>query len=89
VYLTSSRNSAWVFDTRSVAHICNSKQGLRTKRQLAKDEVTMCVDNGSKVDVISIGTLPLHLPPGLVLNLNKCYLVHALSMNIISESCLV
>jgi hypothetical protein len=25
VYLTSSRNSAWVFDTGSVAHICNSK----------------------------------------------------------------
>ncbi|KAK1644648.1 hypothetical protein QYE76_062453 [Lolium multiflorum] len=26
VYLTSSRSSTWVFDTGSVAHICNSKQ---------------------------------------------------------------
>ncbi|KAK1608146.1 hypothetical protein QYE76_031819 [Lolium multiflorum] len=26
VYLTGSRSSAWVFDTGSVAHICNSKQ---------------------------------------------------------------
>src|SRR3954468_16209720 len=26
VYLTSTRSSAWVFDTGSVAHICNSKQ---------------------------------------------------------------
>ena len=30
------------------------------KRRLAKDEVTMRVGNGSKVDVIAVGTLPLH-----------------------------
>src|SRR5215216_4117394 len=89
VYLTSSRSSAWVFDTGSVAHICNSKQELQNKRRLAKDEVTMRVGNGSKVDVIAVGTLPLHLPSGLVLDLNNCYLVPALSMNIISGSCLV
>ncbi|KAK1698800.1 hypothetical protein QYE76_015497, partial [Lolium multiflorum] len=89
VYLTGSRSSAWVFDTGSVAHICNSKQELRNKRSLARDEVTMRVGNGSKVDVIAVGTLPLHLPSGLVLNLNNCYLVPALSMNIISGSCLM
>ena len=89
VYLTNARNSAWVFDTGSVANICNSRQGLRIKRRLAKDEVTMRVGNGSKVDVIAIGTLPLHLPSGLVLDLNNCYLVPALSMSIISGSCLM
>ena len=73
----------------SVANICNSKQGLQIKRTLAKDEVTMRVGNGSKVDVIAVGTLPLHLPSGLVLDLNNCYLVPALSMNIISGSCLM
>ena len=31
VYLTNA-SSALVFDTGSVAHICNSKQGLRIKR---------------------------------------------------------
>ena len=41
VYLTNARSSAWVFDTSSVAHICNSKQGLWIKRRLAKDEVTI------------------------------------------------
>ena len=46
----------------------------------------MHVGNGSKVDVIAAGTLPLHLPSGLVLDLNNCYLVPALSMNIISGS---
>ena len=59
------------------------------KRRLAKDEVTMRVGNGSKVDVITVGTLPLHLPLGLVLDLNNCYLVPALSMKIISGSCLM
>ena len=29
----------------------------------------MRVGNGSKVDVIAVGTLPLHLPSGLVLDL--------------------
>ena len=41
VYLTNARSSTWVFDTGSVANICNSKQGLWIKRRLAKDEVTM------------------------------------------------
>ena len=49
----------------------------------------MRVGNGSKVDVIGVSTLPLHLPSGLVLDLNNCYLVPALSMNIISGSCLM
>ena len=37
-----------------------------------------------KVDSIVIGTLPLHLPLGLVLDLNNFYLMPAFSMNIIS-----
>ena len=89
VYLTSTRSSTWVFDTGSVANICNSVQGLRNKRQLARDEVTMRVGNGSRVDVIAVGTLPLHMPSGLVINLNNCYFVPALSMNIVSGSCLM
>ena len=49
----------------------------------------MRVGNGSKVDVITVGTLPLHLPPGLVMNLHNCYLVPSLSMNIVSGSRLI
>ena len=89
LFVTNARSSTWVFDTGSVANICNSKQGLQNKRALAKDEVMMRVGNGSKVDVIGVSTLPLHLPSGLVLGLNNCYLVPALSMNIISGSCLM
>ena len=32
VYLTNARSSAWVFDTGSIAIICNSKHGLRIKQ---------------------------------------------------------
>ena len=48
----------------------------------------MHVRNGSKVDLIAV-SIPLHLPSGLVLDLNNFYLVPALSMNIISGSCLM
>ena len=86
MYLTITHSISWIFDTGAVAHICISKQELQNKRRLAKDEVMMRVGNGSKVDVITVSTLPLHLPTGLVLNLNNCYLVPALSMNIVSGS---
>ena len=89
VFLTNARSSAWVFDTSSVSHICKSKHKLRNKQRLAKDEVTMRVGNGSKVDVIAVGMLPQHPPLGLVLDLNNCYLVPSLSMNIISGSSLL
>ena len=49
----------------------------------------MRLRSGSMVDVIALDTLPLHLCSGLVLDLNNCYLVPALSMNIISGSCLL
>jgi hypothetical protein len=59
LFLVVSRCSAWVFDTGSIAHICNSKQELRNRRRLAKDEVMMRVGNGSKVDVIAVSMLAL------------------------------
>ena len=54
VYFTSVHNSPWVYDTGSVAIIGDLKQKLRTKRILAKGEVTMCVGSVSKVDEITI-----------------------------------
>ena len=54
VYLTSTPSSTWVLDTGSVADIGNSKQKLWNKLRLAKGEVTMCVGNISKDDMITI-----------------------------------
>jgi hypothetical protein len=46
------------------------------------------VGNGAKVAVLAVGTYHLSLPSGLVLELNNCYCIPALSKNIISSSCL-
>ena len=59
VYFTSVYSNPSVFDTGSVAYICNSKQGLRIKRRLAKGELTICVGSVSNVDMIKHRTLPL------------------------------
>ena len=57
VYLTRACNSTWVFDTGSIANICNSKQGLWIKRRLANNKVTMRVGNGSEVEAVQGETL--------------------------------
>jgi hypothetical protein len=46
----------------------------------------MRVGNGQRVDILAEGTLHLQLLYGMILVLNKCYYVLALSMNIISGS---
>ena len=86
VYFTSVHSKPRVFDTASLAKISHSKQELQNKQRLVKGEVTMCVGSGSKIDMIIIAHSLFF--SGLVLNLNKCYLVFALSMNMI-WSCLL
>ena len=81
----SNRSVPWVFDTCSIAKISNSKQELQNKWRQVEGQVIMCVGSGSKIDMIIIA---LPILSGLVLNLNKCYLVFALSMNMII-SCLM
>ena len=81
VYLTSVYRNPSVFDTGSVAKSSNSKREVQNKQRLVKGEVTMCVGSSSKIDVIKHRTLPL--PSGLLLNLNNCYLVFALSIDMI------
>src|SRR3954468_23157516 len=48
----------------------------------------MRVGNDCQVEVLAVDTMHLSLPLGLVLILNKCYYVPALSVNIVSGSCL-
>ena len=59
VYFTSVRSNPSVFDTGLVAKSSNSKQELQNKQRLVKGEVTMCIGNGSKIDMIII-TLSLY-----------------------------
>ena len=54
VYFTSVYSNPSVFDTGSVAKSSNSKRELQNKQRLVKGEVTMCVGNSSKIDMIII-----------------------------------
>ena len=63
-------------------------QGLKNSRSLAKGEMDLRVGNGARVVVLTVGTYYLSLPSGLVLELDNCYYVPAMSRNIISISCL-
>jgi hypothetical protein len=84
VYLTSPKSNSWVFDTRSIANICNTMQEVRVTRTLDKDEVTMHVGNRARVAVIAVSKLPLHLLLGFILELSNYYFVLALCKNTIS-----
>ena len=57
----------------------NKSYGI--KWRLAKGGLTICVGSVSKVDVINHRMLPL--PLRLMLNLNNCYLMFALSIDMI------
>lgn len=83
-----STSTSWVLDTGCGSHICVNVQGLRRSRTLAKGEVDLRVGNGAKVAALAVGTYHLSLPTGLVLELEDCYFVPAISKNIISVSCL-
>ena len=54
VYFTSVYSNPSVFDTVSVAKSSNSKREFHNEHKLVKDEVTMCIGSGSKIDMIII-----------------------------------
>ena len=54
VYFTNVYSNPSVFDTGSVSKSSNSKRELHNEQKLVKDEVTMCIGSGSKIDMIII-----------------------------------
>jgi len=50
--------------------------------------VDLRVGNGARVAALAVGTFHLSLPSGMVLEINNCYHVPAISRNIIYISCL-
>ncbi|WVZ93413.1 LOW QUALITY PROTEIN: hypothetical protein U9M48_039393 [Paspalum notatum var. saurae] len=60
--------------------------GLKKTRSFARGKLDVRVSNGAKVAVLAVGTYHSSLPSGLVLELNNCYFIPALSKNIISSS---
>ena len=78
----------WVIDTGSCAHLVSNVHALRNKRTLPKGEVVLKVGNGASISAVAVGTVALHLPSGLVLDLKDVYHVPSIFRNIISVSCL-
>ena len=89
IFLVNSYISSWVFDTRSVAHICNTMHGMIRSRSVEKGEVDFHVGVMARVAALNIRTIQLHLPLGFILELNNCYFVLSLCRNIVSPSCLM
>ena len=58
VFIADSSVNSWVFDTGSVAHICNSMQSLTRIRNIARGEMDLRVGNKAKVAALAVGTLP-------------------------------
>jgi len=87
IFLANSYINSWVFDTRLVAHICNTMQGMIRSRSIEKGEVNFRVRNNARVATLNVRTMQLHLPSRFILELNNCYFVPSLSRNIISPSC--
>ena len=54
VYCTRVYSNPLVFDASSVAKSSNSKRELQNEQKLVNGEVTMCVGNSSKIDIIII-----------------------------------
>ena len=88
IEINLSTSASWVLDTGCGSHICTNVQGLKRSRDLAKGEVDLRVGNGAKVAALAVGTYVLTLPSGLIIQLENCYYVPAISRNIISVSCL-
>ena len=89
IFLADSYVNSWAFDTGSVAHICNSMQGLTKSRSIERGEVDFRVGNNARVAALAVRMMQLHLLSGFVLELNNCYFVPSLSRNIVSPSCLM
>ena len=84
IEINLATSASWVFDTACGSHITSNVQGLKRSRSLSKGEVDLRVGNGARVAALAVGVYILTLPSGLILELNNCYYVPAITKNIIS-----
>ena len=71
--------NSWILDTDFGSQICTNVQGLKRSRILAKAKVDLWVGNRARVVALAVGTYDLTLPSGLILSLENCYYVLAIS----------
>jgi hypothetical protein len=56
IFLANSYINSWVFDTGSIAHICNTMQGM-ISRSVGKGEVDFRVGNNARVAALNVRTM--------------------------------
>ena len=83
IHLSSVNPKSWIIDLGCGSPLCTDKKKLRNSRNLGKNEIVLRIGNDAKVAAVAIGTCVLTLPPGLMLELEECYYVPALTRNII------
>ena len=59
LHLLENYNNAWVLDTSSASHICNSLQVLARHRRLVRGKVGLRMGNDAKVIAIAIREVAL------------------------------
>jgi hypothetical protein len=64
-------------------------QGMIRSISVEKGEVDFRVGNNARLAALNVGTMQLHLSSGFILELNNCYYVPSISLNIVSPSCLM
>ena len=74
--------SAWVLDTESPYHICNSMQGLQVSRRFDEGERFLNVGDGSKVSILALGIMNLVINSRNVI-LSECHYCPSFLLNII------
>jgi hypothetical protein len=62
-------------------------QALKNRRKLRNKEIQLQVGNGALDAAVTVGSIELYLPSGLVMELENVYFVPSISENIISISC--
>jgi hypothetical protein len=82
--VTSIHN--WVLDTGSCAHICANMEALKNRRKLLNKEIQLRVENGAQVTAVTVESIELYLPRGLIMKLENIYFIPSISRNIISIS---
>jgi hypothetical protein len=58
-------------------------------RSVERGEVNFRVGNNARFATLTVGTMQLHLPSRLTIELNNSYFVPSLRQNILSPSCLM
>src|SRR6266498_3398696 len=86
-YVNYATNSWWI-ESGATIHVTNSLQGFVKRKTLRRGDRSIKVANGAMAEAEAVGTLPLRLDNGYILQLNNVIYVPSLSRNLISISVL-